>query len=471
MPNPLICPKCSTPLQYPPPGVTTVTCPNCQNVCPVDPFPTTFQTSQIPEQFRPLVEKALQVAQQSGHVGPLDKIQAIRFYRQATGAGLADAKRIIESVGPLHVGPSPIGNRPFPTSTLPPDVNVSRFNFVGCLSILGLTIGLATAIFAIVRPFLNTMMHRPSIYAPGTTITPTPSIPASVQNLINPPSAPQFATVSLEFGAQGVSPGHFDDARSIAVDNLGHIFVGEYSNGRVQSFDSTGKYLSEFSLGPNNYLQNLIADRTGTLYAVSSSHILRFNAATGAPMSEMDNNAANMAPKDYTDACLAPHGIMYALSNPPGDDPEIVKLNTTTGEIINTFNIGKAVGENLDLFRITSLATGEIYTLDREKGVFKFSSDGRYINRFGGGKSPGVSPMDMPPSQLFSAQNIAADSQGRIYVSDTFSCIKVYDKDGNYLTTFGGHEVAFGISIDDQDNIYAAMRNKHTIRKYVIAKN
>jgi tripartite motif-containing protein 71 len=347
-------------------------------------------------------------------------------------------------------------------------VRVSRFNLGSCLRILAVTIGFAIAIAAIVRPFLHMTMHPQSNSTPRTTFTPT--ISPSVQSLLTPSAAPQFATMSLEFGGQGVSPSHFDDARSIAVDNLGHIFVGEYSNGRVQSFDTTGKYLSEFSLGPNSYLQNLIADRTGTLYAVSSSHILRFNADAFAPMSEMDNNAANMAPKDYTDACLAPHGIMYALSNSPGDDPEIVKLNTTTGQIISTFDIAKSVGESLDLFRITSLATGEIYTLDREKGVFKFSSDGRFITRFGGGKTTGVSPMDMPPSQLFSAQNLAADSQGRIYVSDTFSCIKVYDKDGNYLTQFGGHDVAFGISIDDQDNIYAAMRNKHTIRKYVIAK-
>jgi hypothetical protein len=80
-----------------------------------------------------------------------------------------------------------------------------------------------------------------------------------------------------------------------------------------------------------------------------------------------------------------------------------------------------------------------------------------------------TTPLDLPPSQLFSPLNIAVDSQGRIYVSDAGSCIKVYDKDGNYIAKFGGHEVAFGIAIDD-DKIYACMRNRHTVRKYVIAK-
>ena len=148
-----------------------------------------------------------------------------------------------------------------------------------------------------------------------------------------------------------------------------------------------------------------------------------------------------------------------------------MKLDTASGHIISYLDSKKAVGESLDLFRIATLATGEIYALDREKGVFKGAADGRYVNRFGGGKSAGVSPLEMPASQLFSPQNIAADSQGRIYVSDAGSCIKVYDKEGNYLSKFGGNEVTFGIAIDDQDNIYACMRNRHTVRKYGITKH
>ena len=277
--------------------------------------------------------------------------------------------------------------------------------------------------------------------------------------------------MAMEFGSHGVGPGHFDDARSIAVDNQGHIYVGEYSNGRIQRFDASGKYLSEFSLGPNSYLQNLIADRNGTVYAVSSSHILRFNGASGSGLGEIGGSAAGEPPRSYTDACLAPGGVMYAISDSFAGEPEIVKLDTSSGKIVSSFETNKSVGESLDLFRIAAMTTGEIYALDRNKGVFKFAADGRYINRFGGGKTAGVSPLELPPSQLFSPQNIAMDSQGRIYVSDSISCIKVYDKDGNYLDKFGGNEVAFGIAIDDQDNIYACLRNRHTVRKYVIAKH
>src|SRR5579859_2589483 len=108
MPDALVCPKCSAPVPYPD-GGRFVTCPSCQATFPLDRLASMSGRSDIPKQYRPLVEKALQIAQAAGYTGQLNKIEAIKFYRQASGASLADAKRVIESVGPLHAGPSPGG--------------------------------------------------------------------------------------------------------------------------------------------------------------------------------------------------------------------------------------------------------------------------------------------------------------------------------------------------------------------------
>src|SRR5262245_55194629 len=58
-----------------------------------------------------------------------------------------------------------------------------------------------------------------------------------------------FANVLLEFGKEGIGPGMFTDARSIAVDGAGQIYVGEYSGGRIQVFDPTGKFVTQWSIG------------------------------------------------------------------------------------------------------------------------------------------------------------------------------------------------------------------------------
>jgi hypothetical protein len=461
MPDALVCPKCSPTVQYRDAG-PSLRCPHCQTPLAPNPSSPVSRTDEIPQEFRPLVEKVLEMAKASGHVGPLNTIQAIKYYRQATGASLADAKRVIESVGPLEVGPLGVGSWQGASQRL--GAGGQSRSFLAVVIIVAVTAGLVGAIMALVQRRPHTRNIQPTV-AP-TEVPSTPSIPT----VLLPPTTPQFAAMAMEFGSQGVGPGHFDDARSIAVDNQGHIYVGEYSNGRVQVFDTTGKYLSEFSLGAGSYLQNLIADRNGTVCAVSSSHIMRFTGASGAALGEAGGNAAGEPPKSYTDACPAPGGGMYAISDAFAGEPQIVKLDAASSKIVSSFETNKAVGESLDLFRIVAMTTGEIYALDRQKGVFKFAAEGRYINRFGGGKTAGVSPLDLPPSQLFSPQNIATDSQGRIYVSDAGSCIKVYDKEGNYLDKFGGTEVVFGIAIDDQDNIYACLRNRHTVRKYVIAK-
>ncbi len=427
--------------------------------------------NEIPEQYRPMVEKALQLAQAAGYSGELNKIEAIKFYREASGASLAEAKRVVETVGPLYVGPSRGGPQtPWPTR---PTSGGAGF-LVNVLVLIAIGVALAVGIITVLQKLSPPRGDQSTTVAPPTDPPPTatPSTPPLLTAALQQPPS-QFATLAMQFGSQGIGPAHFDDVRAIAVDNQGHLYVGEYSNGRVQVFDTGGKYLSEFSLGAGHYLQNLIADRNGTVYAVSSSHILRFTGASGAAQGEIGATTPGDPPRSYTDACLAPGtpGVLYAISDAFGGEPQVVKLDAASGKILSSFETKKSVGESLDLFRILATATGELYALDRGKGVFRFTADGRYINRFGGGKAAGVSPTKMPPSQLFSPQNIATDGQGRIYVSDSGSCIKVYDKDGNYLDKFGGTEVAFGIATDDHDNIYAALRNRHTVAKYVISSH
>src|ERR1700752_3297643 len=54
-------------------------------------------------------------------------------------------------------------------------------------------------------------------------------------------STNSFANVLLEFGSEGIGPGMFTDARSIAVDGTGRIYVGEYTGGGIQVFGQAGK--------------------------------------------------------------------------------------------------------------------------------------------------------------------------------------------------------------------------------------
>jgi DNA-binding beta-propeller fold protein YncE len=297
----------------------------------------------------------------------------------------------------------------------------------------------------------------PAIQNPATIGNIVPTIP--LLNTTPPP--PSYANLALEFGSEGIGAGQFKDSRSVAVDGDGHIYVGEYSDGRVQVFDASGKFLSAWSIGKKLSLMNLLADRHGSVYAVTPGNITKFDGATGLQQMQLDNTF-NDNSLDYMDACLTLNGDVYALAG----SADIVDIGSD-GHIKSDVNESQKVGDDVDFFRIAISGTGEFYALDRQKGVFKFASDGRYINRFGGnGDDPATPPR---PGHLISPNGIAVDGQGRIFVTDDGPPVQVFDAEGSFVNSFGGTDLAFGICINDKNEIFACFRNLHTVRKYTLA--
>src|SRR5206468_10909191 len=95
-------------------------------------------------------------------------------------------------------------------------------------------------------------------------------------------AANAFASVLLEFGEDGIGPGRMTDARSIAVDGKGNIYVGEYSGGRIQVFDSGGNFLHQWTTAdPKMPLRGMTVDRQGTVYLTQRGVITRYNGETG----------------------------------------------------------------------------------------------------------------------------------------------------------------------------------------------
>lgn len=50
----------------------------------------------------------------------------------------------------------------------------------------------------------------------------------------------------LEWGRRGTGPGEFDLPHAVDVDSRGHVYVADRSNARVQVFDGTGRFLTEW---------------------------------------------------------------------------------------------------------------------------------------------------------------------------------------------------------------------------------
>ena len=53
-------------------------------------------------------------------------------------------------------------------------------------------------------------------------------------------------TFLFQWGTKGNGPGQFDLPHSVTLDQMGRVYVSDRSNGRVQIFESNGKYIGEW---------------------------------------------------------------------------------------------------------------------------------------------------------------------------------------------------------------------------------
>lgn len=293
------------------------------------------------------------------------------------------------------------------------------------------------------------------------TQPPTIVIPPVPPGLLNPPgpnappAAPAFANPTLKFGAEGIGPGSFSDARSIALDGEGRIYVGEYTGGRVQVFDREGKFITQWFADRSMPLRGLAADRGGTVYVVQRGRIQKFEGTTGQPLGEVPFPRG----PGFDDVVVAADGQLVAAWDRHTDD--IIRFDPSgrNVKVISKAMSGQTDRSELNL-RVAVDGSGNLYALGTfNEAVVKYTPDGRYVNRFGGAGGE--------PGQFRAAHAIAVDNKGRVYVSD-FKGIQVFDPNGRYLDTFKTDGSAFGMIFNDQNELFVAARNK--VVRYAITK-
>jgi sugar lactone lactonase YvrE len=263
--------------------------------------------------------------------------------------------------------------------------------------------------------------------------------------------APGYAALVTSFGSEGIGPGQFKDARSIALDAEGHIFVGEYTGGRIQVFDSEGKFITQWMVDAKMPLRGIAADRKGTVYVVQKGAISRYEGLTGNRTGELEYAGG----WGFDDVTATPDGGLVAAWYKNSDD--IVRLDSA-GRTVRT--IKKAISGQTDSSelntRVAADGLGNIYALGSfNNGVFKFNAEGKFLNKFGGsGDGDG---------QFRAPSAIAVDGQGRVYVAD-FKGVQVFDSDGRHLGVINVKGAASGMAFNDAGELFVVARTQ--VHKY-----
>jgi DNA-binding beta-propeller fold protein YncE len=308
------------------------------------------------------------------------------------------------------------------------------------IPLFGIGAGIIAMIASVAPMFLSGNKNT------NSSTRPTPTLTATPRGATHP--EPEFATVLLKFGSEGIGAGMFTDARSIALDAAGNIYVGEYSGGRIQVFDAAGEFVTQWTANPKMPLRGLAADRRGTVYVVQSGQIQKFEGLTGTSLGEIKYGEGG----GFDDIAATADGGLVCVWSRNTDD--ILKLDAN-GKVLRTIKAAiSSVTDRSELnTRVAADGLGNIYALGTfNNAIFKFGSDGKYINKFGGeGDKPG---------QLRAPHAIAVDGRGKVYVSD-IKGVQVFDPDGRYLGVFkpgGGN--ASGMIFNDKNELFVVDRTK-----------
>lgn len=251
-----------------------------------------------------------------------------------------------------------------------------------------------------------------------------------------------YASVAFSFGSEGIGQGMFEDARHVAVDGQGNIYVGEYSDpSRIQVFDSTGQFLALWVMENETPLRSMAVTRDGTLYAVYQSNLWRYDGMSGELLGQV------VTGDRFDCVTLTADGKLVAAVD-GGFSDDIVRMDTKGNEEMRITASLEGIAENGAIEMLAVDGLGNIYVLATfDEFVFKFSPDGHYLNRFGGeGDEPG---------QFRAPGTLAIDGQGRVYVTD-FKGVQVFDSDGRYVDVFDFPGFGYGLTFNNAGQLLVA---------------
>lgn len=291
-------------------------------------------------------------------------------------------------------------------AVLPPMIESSRRSCTR--TIVSVTIFLLIGLGALIFFFSKSPDIRKTLQGPILAITGGSAVP-----------------VVLEFGEEGMGAGYFQTPSHICVDTQGNIYVGDRKTGRIQIFDPEGNYTGQWNFGESDdiSLYSMALTRDGLLYMVYESNLYIHEAGTG----ELVDSLQHPDGWGFDDVEIGDNGSVVAVWNCNRDD--IIKFSPDGSvDFLLEEAISGQTGRSELNTDITVDGFGNIFAYGSFNGsVFKFSSDGRFLNRFGSdGDRPG---------QFTSPSSFCIDPQGRLWVSD-FGDLIVFDNIGTYLDTF-----------------------------------
>jgi hypothetical protein len=343
----------------------------------------------------------------------------------------------------------------------------------------GLLLGIiATAIFLVIGGVIAVSILLTNQASQASSSLLNPSAELLTQIPMQPPTrvatstprrpsltpTPSFAQFKGTFGSQGIGLGLLNDARYLAIDGSGTVYVADYQGGRIQAFDPDGKFLHMWQVGDKNtIIAGMAANHQGVVWVAFEGDIYRYDGASGKLLEKV--SYANGP--EFGDLAALPDGGMIGvwyegrwglITSLEGHRDDLAWFDPDGGTVRTLQGFISGQTESLALDTLVAVdGQGTIYALS-EGEIFKFTAQGKFVTRF--------PAQGDPNGGSFSVGALAVDGQGRIFTASS-KVISIFSPDGRLLKSFPVDFFADRIAINEAGELYLLARDK--VARYTLA--
>lgn len=287
-------------------------------------------------------------------------------------------------------------------------------------------------------------------------------------------------TYISQWGSYGSGDSQFDGARDIAIDPAGNVFVVDTGNNRVQKFDNYGTYIRQFGSqgsanGQFDSPTGIAIDSSGNLFVTDNYNyrVQRFNN-NGIYISQFGSIGGGDGEFDgLTRLAVDSTDNVYVVD---ANNYRIQKFDNSGNYISQFGSQGSADGQFENVYSVTVDGNGNIYVVDRNQDrVQKFNSSYVFQSSFG------VYGEDSEDGAFDSPRGMTHDASNNIYVVDSGNeNVQKFTSSGTFVSQFGEYgtlEISGSsddgkfnaprdMAQDSQGNIYVADGVNNRIQKF-----